>query len=342
MPERKILFSILGVALLVLMKLVFASHCIKLLEMRPLTTRRLESCVDPSQAVQVAENSDDVGDGGGSEATGGSSDEKEEEEEAPLPAATAAAAAAAAAATVEPREALRGAAAIGPFPDSMDPFPAWQRRRSRSMASLLQEEEDGLQVADDFAGSKELSGRGGAAGGVEGQMQQHGKASGGRDGGAAHSGSPYRLRNSEEKPKVRKREMYNSVRGVGGKKCEMYSSVREVGDVHFHPILTCSVPPAPPLPVFPHRLLKVPLVRGWLRRLPTAAAGQDPCCLAASGRQGRTPLPASRPQRCGSIPSGSVPCAQLPTGRPDAEGRYAVGPAWLHRQAWVRSFTDAA
>ena len=295
--------------------------------------------MDPSQAVEAAENSDDVGDGGSSGAT--STSGEEEEEEVP-PHATTAAAAAAAGAALGPKDALRGGAGIDVFPDSMDPFPAWQRRRSRSMASLLQEEEDGLQVADDFAGSKELSGRGGAAGGVEGQMQQHGKASGGRDGGAAHSGSPYRLRNSEEKPKVRKREMYNSVRGVGGKKCEMYSSVREVGDVHFHPILTCSVPPAPPLPVFPHRLLKVPLVRGGLRRLPTAAARPDPGRLTSSGRQGRTPLPASRPQRCGSIPSGSVPCAQLPTGRPDAEGRYAVGPAWLHRQAWVRSFTDAA
>ena len=291
----------------------------------------------------MAENSDDVGDGGGSEATGGSSDEEEEEEEeAPLPAATAAAAADAAAAAVEPREALRGNGGIGAFPDSMDPFPAWQRRRSRSMASLVQEEE-GLQVADDGgAGSKELSKRGGAADSVEGQRQLQGKASCGKEGEATHSGSPYRLRNSEEKPKVRKREMYNSVRGVGGKKCEMYSSVREVGDVHFHPILTCSVPPAPPLPVFPHRLLKVPLVRGWLRRLPTAAARPDPGRLTSSGRQGRTPLPASRPQRCGSIPSGSVPCAQLPTGRPGAEGRDAVGPAWLHRQAWVRSFTDAA
>ena len=305
----------------------------------PPVARRLESCVDPSQAVEAAENSDDVGDGGSSGAT--STSGEEEEEEVP-PHATTAAAAAAAGAALGPKDALRGGAGIDVFPDSMDPFPAWQRRRSRSMASRVQEEE-GLQVADDGgAGSKELSKRGGAADSAEGQRQLQGKASCGKEGEATHSGSPYRLRNSEEKPKVRKREMYNSVRGVGGKKCEMYSSVREVGDVHFHPILTCSVPPAPHLPVFPHRLLKVPLVRGWLRRLPTAAAGQDPCCLAASGRQGRTPLPASRPQRCGSIPSGSVPCAQLPTGRPDAEGRYAVGPAWLHRQAWVRSFTDAA
>ena len=97
----------------------------------------------------------------------------------------------------------------------------------------------------------------------------------------------------------------------------MYSGARGVGDVQRREGSgKCALPshsdvfcPAPHLPVFPHRLLKVPLVRGWLRRLPTAAAGKDPVRLTASGRQGRISLPASRPQRCGSIPSGSVPCA---------------------------------
>ena len=197
----------------------------------PPVARRLESCVDPSQAVEAAENSDDVGDGGSSGAT--STSGEEEEEEVP-PHATTAAAAAAAGAALGPKDALRGGAGIDVFPDSMDPFPAWQRRRSRSMASLLQEGEGGLRVADDGRGCKELSRRGGAAGSVEGQMQQQGKASGGQDGGAApdgspyrqmqkqgkasggaaHSGSPYRLRNSEEMPKVRKRELFSCVRRV--------------------------------------------------------------------------------------------------------------------------------